>query len=147
MGFDLCYGILFCAGEGACGPQLWSTPRRLARGRSDSVRQGLNVSCNTGEGVYIDSQIPLSSERKQNVPHSYSRAGENARFANGVRDDETKKDYINPEIDNQEIRLRFKVCRKNADTPSHGIECAGYFQGLVRRFAFQNPYQPKSMSI
>jgi len=65
MGFDLCYGILFCAGEGACGPQLWSTPRRLAQGRSDSVRQGLNVSCNTGEGVYIDSQIPLSSERNK----------------------------------------------------------------------------------
>ena len=37
-------------------------------------------------------------KEKQKVPHSYSRAEENARFANGVRDDEIKKDYINPEI-------------------------------------------------
>jgi len=35
---------------------------------------------------------------KQKVPHSYSRAEENARFANGVRDDERKKNYIKPEI-------------------------------------------------
>jgi len=40
----------------------------------------------------------LRLKEKQKVPHSYSRAEENARFANGVRDDETKKDYINPEI-------------------------------------------------
>jgi hypothetical protein len=37
-------------------------------------------------------------KEKQKVPHSYSRAEENARFANGVRDDEAKQDYINPEI-------------------------------------------------
>jgi len=115
--------------------------------------------CLHRRGAYIDFTDTVEFREKQKVPHSYSRAlpihaksgrerePENARFANGVRDDETKKDYINPEIDNQEIRLRFKVCRKNADTPSHGIECAGYFQGLVRMFAFQNPYKPKSMSI
>jgi len=33
-------------------------------------------------------------KRKQKVPHSYSRAEENARLANGVRDDEIKKDFM-----------------------------------------------------
>jgi len=64
-----------------------------------------------------EREIPIAAlgihnhfKNKQKVPHSYSRAlpihaksgrerePENARFANGVRDDETKKDYINPEI-------------------------------------------------
>jgi hypothetical protein len=31
---------------------------------------------------------------KHKVPHSYSRAEENARFVDGVRDDEIIKDYI-----------------------------------------------------
>jgi hypothetical protein len=47
---------------------------------------------------YIDFTDPVVFKEKQKVPHSYSRAVENARFANGVRDDETKKDYIDPEI-------------------------------------------------
>ena len=47
---------------------------------------------------YSDFTDAVDFKEKQKVPHSYSRAEENARFANGVRDDEIKKDYINPEI-------------------------------------------------
>jgi hypothetical protein len=39
----------------------------------------------------------VDCKKKQKVPHSYSRAEENARFANGVRDDETKNNYVNLE--------------------------------------------------
>jgi hypothetical protein len=34
------------------------------------------------------------SQITHKVPHSYSRAEENARFADGVRDDEMKRDYV-----------------------------------------------------
>jgi hypothetical protein len=47
---------------------------------------------------YSDFTDAVDFKEKQKVPHSYSRAEENARFADGVRDDEIKKDYINPEI-------------------------------------------------
>ena len=40
------------------------------------------------ERKIIDSQILKTSKEKQKVPHSYSRAEESARFANGVRDDD-----------------------------------------------------------
>ena len=73
-------------------------------------------------------------KEKQKFPHSYSRAEENARFANGVRDDETKKDYINPEIG-----LVFKVCRKDTDTPSHEIECRVSSTGRGRVVCLSDP--------
>jgi hypothetical protein len=34
-------------------------------------------------------------QEKHKVPHSYSRAEENARFVDGIRDDEFEKDYAN----------------------------------------------------
>ena len=43
---------------------------------------------------YIDFTDTVDFKEKQKVPHSYLRAEENARFANGVRDDEIKKYYI-----------------------------------------------------
>jgi hypothetical protein len=55
---------------------------------------------------YINFTDIVEFKEKQKVPHSYSRAEENARFANGVRDDDMKevlrrdrkKHYMNAEI-------------------------------------------------
>jgi hypothetical protein len=54
------------------------------------------VNCKRARLYYFTDTVDF--KEKQKVPHSYSRAEENARFANGVRDDETEKDYINLEI-------------------------------------------------
>ncbi|MFL6389051.1 MAG: hypothetical protein ACJ71U_16335 [Terriglobales bacterium] len=40
---------------------------------------------------YSDFTDAVDFKEKQKVPHSYSRAEENARFADGVRDDEIER--------------------------------------------------------